>query len=160
MKKEKYRDNYFKTSKVLNKNEEEKKESRRFQAMSRVKDEREQHRIKGQQEYRSGLKEIDDRINLSKQKERAKSASHHNYVLNRKEVIDAGGTQSMVVSRLMKKFKQGPSTISGDVQKNTFHLTMGEELQESPEIIKRKISSIKRNEEREISMGLEKFNDR
>jgi hypothetical protein len=37
---------------------------------------------------------------------------------------------------------------------------MGEELQESPEIIKRKISTIKRNEEREISMGLEKFNDR
>lgn len=68
----------------------------------------------------------------------------------------------MVVSRLMKKFKQGPSTISQDVtaQKNLFHLTMGEELQESPEIIKRKISTIKRNEEREISMGLEKFNDR
>jgi hypothetical protein len=41
MKKEKYRDNYFKTSKVLNKNAEEKKESRRFQAISRVKDERE-----------------------------------------------------------------------------------------------------------------------
>lgn len=66
LKKEKYRESFFKTSKKINEDAEKKKEDRRVQALSRVRYDLEQHRIKGQQEYRNGLKEIDERIQLSK----------------------------------------------------------------------------------------------